>query len=73
MKSYDFDACVYDGEIYCNECLPDGATTEDASPIFADSEWNHAPVCCNCGEVHEYMNILPDEVEDDLREGTEEE
>jgi hypothetical protein len=58
MKSFDYYAMVYDGEIYCTGCLPDGVTEADASPIFADSEWEYAPVCCNCGEVHDYMTVL---------------
>ena len=61
MKSFDFYACVYDGEVFCNSCLPEGVTTDDASPIFADSEWDYAPVCSACGEEHDYMTILPQE------------
>lgn len=62
MKSYDFDAVAYDGEIYCNECLPDGEDTdhEDVSPVFADSEWDYYPTCTHCGYKHEYMSLTSD-------------
>ena len=58
MKCYDYDAVVYDGEIYCTECVPKGVTEDDYYPIFADSEWETAPVCNECGFVHDYMSIL---------------
>lgn len=60
MKSYDFNAVVYDGMIFCNECLPDGIdlNSDDVCPIFADSEWDYAPVCENCGREHDYMTLL---------------
>jgi len=61
MKSWDYEAVVYDGDIYCVECLPKGVSVEDAYPIFADSEWEIAPVCCSCGYVHDYVNILNQE------------
>jgi len=60
MKSHDFDAVVYDNEIYCTECLPDGlnANSEGVYPIFADSEWDRAPVCCNCNYEHDYVLVI---------------
>jgi hypothetical protein len=59
MHAYDFEACVFDGEIYCNECLPDGVDTdcEDVHPVFADSEWDYYPTCCACGETHDYVSL----------------
>lgn len=59
MKSYDYEACAYDGAVYCNGCLPDGITTEseEVTPVFADSEWDGYPVCDACGEKHEYVNL----------------
>lgn len=59
MKSFDYEACVYDGAVYCNGCLPEGITTEseDVSPIFADSEHDGYPVCDKCGEVHNYVSL----------------
>jgi hypothetical protein len=65
MNSYDFEACCYDGEVYCNECLPEGVSTDDADPIFADQEWDYAPVCDHCGTVHDYVTILETEEEED--------
>ena len=53
MKSYDYEAVVLDGEIYCVECCPELYRTE---PIFADSEWDHFPICMNCGTCHDYVN-----------------
>ena len=60
MKSYDFYAVTYDGEIYCTSCLPDGVSVNDkeVSPIFADQEWDYIPVCCNCGMEHDYITLL---------------
>lgn len=57
MKSYDFEACAYDGDIYCNECLPDGIDTDhpEVMPVFADSEHDSYPVCGHCGAVHDYV------------------
>lgn len=61
MKSYDYEAVVYDGAEYCVECLPVGVSvdSEDVSPIFADMELDFAPVCANCGVEHDYMNLPP--------------
>jgi len=59
MKSFDYEAVVYDCEVYCVSCLPGGVDVEgdDVSPIFADSEWDYYPVCAECGEVHNYINL----------------
>jgi len=56
MKSYDFEAVVYEGEIYCRECSP--VATNEADPIFADSEWDSYPVCSVCSYVHDYVSLL---------------
>jgi hypothetical protein len=60
MKVYEFDAVTYDGDVYCNNCLPDGVEIEDddVAPIFAGDEWQEYPVCCVCGEVHKYMSLI---------------
>lgn len=62
MKSYDFDAVAYDGEIYCIACLPEGVNSDhpEVSPIFADSEWDHYPVCGHCHGVHDYVSLTED-------------
>ena len=57
MKSYDYEAVAYDGDVYCLGCLPEGVNEDDAYPIFADSEWDYYPVCCVCGGVHDYVNL----------------
>lgn len=61
MKSYDFKAVIYEGEVYCMECLPEGVPYDDWYPIFADSEWDYAPCCDKCGKVHDYMTILEEQ------------
>jgi hypothetical protein len=59
MKSYDYDAVVYDGDIYCTNCLPAMILDdENTMPIFADSEWGYIPVCCRCGCSHDYVTVL---------------
>ena len=66
MHDYDYDAVLYDGEIYCTGCLPDGVDVDgvDADgddicqPIFAGSEWDAYPICCQCGAVHDYVMLL---------------
>lgn len=57
MKAYDFNACVLDCEIFCNECLPVDVNSHGVEPIFADSEWDCYPTCCTCGMVHDYVNL----------------
>lgn len=55
MNTFDYYAVVYDGEIYCVECLPKNINEEDINPIFVDSEWDYIPSCCECNELHDYM------------------
>jgi hypothetical protein len=59
MKAYSYEAMTYDGAVYCTDCLPDGVTkeSEEAYPIFADSEWDCYPVCDRCHSEHEYVNL----------------
>ena len=59
MKSWDFDAVVYDGAVYCKGCLPPGISVEDprVGPIFADQEWDYYPACDKCGFQHKYMKL----------------
>ena len=60
MHCYDYNAVVYEDEIYCIGCLP--ATTDEDSddvyPIFAGSEWDSYPICTVCGNLHEYVSLL---------------
>src|ERR671923_253380 len=66
MKSFDYEAVTYDGAVYCVDCLPDGVNVNDdeVSPIFADSEWDTAPVCDVCGTVHDYVTVLESDDDD---------
>lgn len=60
MKSYEFEAVIYNGNIYCCECLPPKVdiNDDDVMPIFGDSEWEYIPTCCICGEQHIYVTLL---------------
>ena len=59
MKSYDYYAMVLDGDVFCTEHLTK-EQKEESHPIFADSEWDFYPVCCQCDEVHDYVNLTDD-------------
>jgi len=58
MYSYDYEAVVYEGEVFCNECCPVSLLDLTVTPIFADSEWKYYPVCVNCDKEHTYVNII---------------
>lgn len=58
MKAYDFDAVVYESEVYCLDCLEVDLDDDDVSPIFASDEWDYMPCCCICQETFDYMNII---------------
>lgn len=66
MKSFDYDAVVCDGEIYCVGCEPESyeldenGENENLHPVFADSEWDYYPVCSACGYKHEYVSLTSD-------------
>ena len=68
MKTYDYDAEIFDGDVYCVECLPDNVcnidcyNNGDVRPIFAGEEWSYVPVCCECGYEHDYMIILEEKM-----------
>jgi hypothetical protein len=59
VKAYDFNAVVYEGEVYCVDCLPAGVDVEDAEvmPIFASEEWDAPAECGRCGFEHDYMKL----------------
>lgn len=59
MNAFDYDAVIYDGDVYCISCLPETVSEDEYEPIFADSEWQEYPVCCECEETHFYVKILP--------------
>jgi hypothetical protein len=60
MKSYDFECVIFDGEVYCSNCLPDDVdiNDDDVTPVFASCEVSQPLVCCECHGVHDYMNII---------------
>jgi hypothetical protein len=61
MKAWDYEAVVYDGAIYCVQCLPPGvdADSDDVSPIFASDEVTAPGVVCEaCGALHDYMGLV---------------
>ena len=60
MNCYDFDAVVYEHDVWCIECLPAGINenSNGVVPIFADSEWDYIPTCYVCGGVHDYIMLL---------------
>lgn len=65
MKASDFNACTYNGEIYCIDCLPNcpccdhPITTNDpsVSVIFASDEVDSYPICSVCGTQHTYPSL----------------
>jgi len=58
MKSFDFEAVVYNGSVYCTDCCPVDLEDEDVMPIFADQEWDSIPICEACGREHDYVILL---------------
>jgi hypothetical protein len=62
MKSWDFEAVVFGGKVYCKGCLPPGVKPDDPriTPIFAEDEWDSFPMCEKCGTQHKYMNLTRD-------------
>jgi hypothetical protein len=60
MHACNFYAVTYDADIYCNECLPEGVNpdSDEVHPIFGDAEWDYVPVCCQCGESHDYVSLI---------------
>lgn len=57
MKSYDFFAVIYKGNVHCIECLPEKVSVSDETvhPIFANSEHDTYPVCDVCLKEHDYV------------------
>jgi len=58
MKSYDFEAVIYNGAVYCIDCCPVDVDSEDVMPIFADQEWEYIPICEVCGAEHDYVSLI---------------
>ena len=57
MYSYDYEAVLYYGEIFCNECCPVSLLDKNVTPIYAYSEWKCYPICSNCDKEHIYVNL----------------
>lgn len=45
MKDYDIVGYIENADIYCPNCAKNKSI-----PIFAGSEWDYQPYCCNCQE-----------------------
>ncbi len=66
MKSYDYNAVIYNADVYCTRCLPvqvrrvwygEAESWPGVYPIFASNEWDYYPSCSVCGEVHDYVGL----------------
>ena len=57
MKSWEYEAVVYDGAVYCVECCPFPTDSDEVFPVFADSEWDCYPSCDKCGRQHDYVRL----------------
>lgn len=59
MKAYHFEACVFNGDVYCNGCLPNNVTVtqNNVNPIFGSDTWDYYPTCCVCGTIHDYVTL----------------
>lgn len=57
MHAYDYEAVVFDGEVFCCECCPADVESDDVMPIFACSEWDAYPTCANCNAAHQYVGL----------------
>ncbi len=55
MTAFEFEAVVFDRDVYCVICLPPQVSLGDPEviPIPADRIWEKAPTCCKCGRAHE--------------------
>ncbi len=72
MKTFDFEAFVFDGEVYCTGCLPPGIDPEgeEVHPVFAGSEWDYYPSCAECGTVQEYVSLTDDGYRHEMKRAT---
>ena len=58
MKSFDYEAVIYNGDVFCTDCCPVSLKHEDVFPIFADQELQSPVKCDACGWEHNYFNII---------------
>ena len=65
MKSFDYDAYIFDGAVLCCACITGltilGEEDPDLSPIFADSEWDYFPCCSICESEIDYVALIESE------------
>ena len=73
MKAYDFEGAVWNDEVYCLDCLPVDPEDEEVQPIFAGSEWESYPTCCECGAEMDYVVLLDSDGAPAEMEGDEDE
>ena len=47
------------GDVYCmgGKCLPP-VILGKVVPIYANTTWDHVPICKACGKEHQYMTVL---------------
>lgn len=65
MHASDYEAVIYDGGIYCLNCVPRGVYIDDCEPILAIEEWDEIPTCIYCGKEHDYVIIIEPEDEEE--------
>lgn len=58
MKTYDYYAATYDGDVYCLNCLVESIHDPAVHPIFANSEWDSYPSCTVCGKEIDYVVLI---------------
>lgn len=46
----DLVGAVFEGQIYCWDCLPESVSSSDSSldPFFSSTDWGFIPKCCVC-------------------------
>jgi hypothetical protein len=59
MKSYDYYSVIFENNVYCVDCLPEGIDpdNEGVMPIYSASEWDYVPVCVVCGQEQDYVTL----------------
>ena len=58
MQRLEYDACLWDEEVYCKGHLPPEVDPElDAQPILEEEKWESIPTCCVCGSKHPYVQL----------------
>lgn len=63
MEHYNFYAVLYNGKVYCTDCLPVSITNDLVTPIIATNTLSYIPKCCKCKIIFDYMNIINEKME----------